>query len=127
MAGHLVRLIGDKLDYLSFESQNLKDPSAAFNFYAGNVEDKFIVEPGAILISWAGQLVSFGVHVWSGPRGVLNQHIFKVEPRIKFEREYLREALDQVVEGAKATFQGKRNEASHKGFARRGNNRAATD
>jgi len=86
--------------------QNLKDSTAEFNHYDGQFELKHRVKKGALLISWAGQLVSFGVHIWDGPEGVLNQHIFKVEPKLPFEIPFLQHALSHVVEAAKSHFQG---------------------
>jgi type I restriction enzyme, S subunit len=58
------------------------------------------------LLSWSGQLVSFGAFIWDGPEGVLNQHIFNVRPRISFELEFLEFALAYVVEVSKAKFHG---------------------
>ena len=86
--------------------QNLKNPLAQFNLYEGKFEPKHLVKKGALLIAWAGQLVSFGVHIWEGPEGVLNQHIFKVEPRLEYEINFLQHALSHVVESAKSRFQG---------------------
>jgi type I restriction enzyme S subunit len=86
--------------------QNLKDPRAPFNYFSGTAEKKFHVSPGDILVSWAGQLVSFGVYLWKGPAGVLNQHIFRVEPKMEFTNEFLCEALSHIVESAKTNFQG---------------------
>jgi type I restriction enzyme, S subunit len=91
--------------------QNLKDPEAPFNYFSGNLDPKFIVNPGTILVSWAGQLVSFGVYVWEGTQAAVNQHIFKVEPKVEFASTYLRYALSDVVHRAKASFQG--NEMKH--------------
>lgn len=86
--------------------QNLKDPSAPFNCFQGDFDVKHRVEKGDLLLSWAGQLVSFGLHIWNGPTGVLNQHIFKVVPKLAFERTYLEQALTYVVETAKHRFHG---------------------
>jgi len=86
--------------------QNLKDSQADFNRYDGEFAPKHLVGKGALLISWAGQLVSFGVHIWAGPEGVLNQHIFKCEPRKPFSILFLKYALAHVVEQSKASFQG---------------------
>jgi type I restriction enzyme S subunit len=86
--------------------QNLKNGEADFNHYEGQFEPKHHVKRGALLIAWAGQLVSFGVHTWAGPEGVLNQHIFKVEPRVAFEIPFLQHMLSYVVENAKSRFQG---------------------
>lgn len=59
--------------------QNLNDPSAPFNFSQAPVAERNRVEPGDLLFAWSGTIgSSFGARVWSGPSGVLNQHIFKV-------------------------------------------------
>lgn len=77
--------------------QNLNG-SKDFNFYQGKVEDKWLVEPGQILFAWAGvKGVSFGPKVWNGPRGVLNQHIFKVHPKPGAQKSWLYLALLDVT------------------------------
>ncbi|MFC2079520.1 restriction endonuclease subunit S [Candidatus Bipolaricaulota bacterium] len=86
--------------------QNLKDRFAPFNYFDSKCSDRFNVEPGDLLLAWAGQLVSFGVHIWDGPAGLLNQHIFNVHPRVPFELEYLEFSLGQIVELAKGHFHG---------------------
>lgn len=58
--------------------QNLNNRQAPFNHFAGDVDEAHLVEPGDLLISWSGTPgTSFGAFVWTGPAGVLNQHIFK--------------------------------------------------
>ena len=58
--------------------QNLNG-SQSFNYFDGEPEDRWIVEPGDLLFAWAGvKGVSFGPKIWPGPRGVLNQHIYRV-------------------------------------------------
>lgn len=60
--------------------QNLNDPSAEFNYSQAPVPERNRVEPGDLLFAWSGTLgSSFGARIWSGPSGVLNQHIFKVQ------------------------------------------------
>lgn len=86
--------------------QNLRGPETVFNYYDGDFEPKHLVEKDALLVSWAGQLVSFGVHIWPGPKGVLNQHIFKIEPFVECELHFLQHALAHLVERAKLQFQG---------------------
>jgi type I restriction enzyme S subunit len=86
--------------------QNLKDREAAFNFFEGDYEPKYFTRKGTILIAWAGQLVSFGVHIWNGPEGLLNQHIFRAEPLLEAENDYLQCALAHVVEHTKSRFHG---------------------
>jgi type I restriction enzyme S subunit len=59
--------------------QNLKDPTASFNFFQGDPETQVPVRRGDLLFSWSGSKgTSFGPHIWRGQLGVLNQHIFKV-------------------------------------------------
>ena len=79
--------------------QNLKDSKALFNYFQGKVPEKFHVDKGDLLFAWSGTPgTSFGAHIWSGPLGVLNQHIFNV----RFDRSfislpYLRHAFNQNV------------------------------
>jgi type I restriction enzyme, S subunit len=74
--------------------QNLNG-SPEFNFYDGAVNPKWHVLPGDLLFAWSGQRgVSFGPRIWSGPEGVLNQHIFKVQERSELvTQRFLFEAL----------------------------------
>src|SRR5258708_3170634 len=54
--------------------QDLTGTGDAPNYYAGWVEDKYLVQPDDLLVSWAATL---GAFIWRGPEGWLNQHIFK--------------------------------------------------
>lgn len=58
--------------------QNLTDPRKPFNRTTQDFDERFLVEPGTILVSWSATLDAF---VWRGEQAVLNQHIFKVVPR----------------------------------------------
>jgi type I restriction enzyme S subunit len=73
--------------------QNLTGSGSAFNYFAGELEDRYVVPTGALLISWAATL---GVYRWDGPEGALNQHIFRVDSFINedFHRYLLEHALD---------------------------------
>jgi Type I restriction modification DNA specificity domain len=63
--------------------QNLNG-SKEFNYFNGIPDESWLVEPGTILFAWAGvRGVSFGPTIWSGPRGVLNQHIYRIHPHIR--------------------------------------------
>lgn len=83
--------------------QNLNDPSAAFNYCSFPVDPKHELQPGDLLISWSGTPgTSFGAFIWRGPRGVLNQHIFRVEIYARaYEPAFLRIAvnarLDEMI------------------------------
>jgi len=76
--------------------QNLTGSSSTVNYYSGVVEDRYIVEPGDLLISWAATL---GAYFWPGPRAVLNQHIFRVESYINknFHKYLVDNALRELM------------------------------
>lgn len=86
--------------------QNLRDASAGFNYFDGVIEDRHVVEEGDLLFAWSGTPgTSFGAFLWHGPRGVLNQHIFKLtvdESRVN--KEFLCLAinvkLDEYIDAA---------------------------
>jgi hypothetical protein len=88
--------------------QNLKDPDAEFNYFAGELDDRHRVRHGDLLFAWSGTPgTSFGAHIWKGPAAALNQHIFN----IKFDRDvldprYFCLALNQNVSRYVAQAQG---------------------
>ena len=55
--------------------QNLNNPVAPFNYFDGDVPNKYLVKKGDILICWSASL---GAYEWTGEDAYLNQHIFKV-------------------------------------------------
>ena len=57
--------------------QNLTNPNAVYNYFQGNIPDRYILANGDLLISWSATL---DVFFWMGGRAVLNQHIFKAMP-----------------------------------------------
>lgn len=79
--------------------QNLNG-SANFNFYNGPVAPGWLVQPGDLLFAWSGtRESSFGPTIWSGPQGVLNQHIFKVyENKSVVSRQFLYLLLNHNLE-----------------------------
>jgi len=77
--------------------QNLNG-SNEFNFYKGKIKEKWLVNPGQLLFAWAGTRgVSFGPKIWNGPQGVLNQHIYKLDPKIKSDNRWLYYAIMRVT------------------------------
>ncbi|MEY4733472.1 MAG: hypothetical protein RLZZ464_1538 [Pseudomonadota bacterium] len=66
--------------------QNLSGRSRDFNRADGDFDASVIVQPGDILVSWSATLEAY---VWSGERGVLNQHIFRVQPSPCVDKRYL--------------------------------------
>ena len=88
--------------------QNLNNPESDFNYYSGVVREKFLIDQGQLLFSWSGSReTSFGAHIWSGGRAILNQHIFKVEfDSSKYIDLYLHHALNLAVTDVKQNLHG---------------------
>lgn len=86
--------------------QNLNG-SDDFNFFAGPPKPGWVVETGDLLFAWAGvKGSSFGPRIWRGPRGVLNQHIFRVQPGEGVVKEWLFEALRLATHEIEERAQG---------------------
>ena len=79
--------------------QNLNDESAPFNYYAGEYNPVHEINDGELLFSWSGTPgTSFGAFRWFRGKGVLNQHIFRVIPKIDVDKEYLKYALNGNIQ-----------------------------
>jgi type I restriction enzyme, S subunit len=60
--------------------QNLNGADKPFNHWAGALDKQVLVKTGDLLLAWSGTPgTSFGAHIWSGPNGILNQHIFRCD------------------------------------------------
>lgn len=72
--------------------QNLTDKTKPFNRTKRDVDKRLYIKKGDILVSWSATL---GVFIWEDEEvGLLNQHIFKVEPNLKIvDKNYLEKAL----------------------------------
>ncbi|MBH1623353.1 restriction endonuclease subunit S [Stenotrophomonas maltophilia] len=78
-----------------------------FDHFSGVPEERWLVEPGQMLFSWAGTKgVSFGPAIWRGALGVLNQHIFKVQSKSGIDSEWLYWALKHVTNRIEAQSHG---------------------
>ena len=77
--------------------QNLNG-SQTFNYFSPEPLPEWIVEPGELLFAWAGSRgSSFGPCIWPGPRGLLNQHIYRVKPRGVIEKTFLYYTLKSIT------------------------------
>jgi len=77
--------------------QNLNG-SRDFHRFPGRPNPRWTVESGDLLFAWAGvRGSSFGPRLWSGPKGVLNQHIFRLRPVDGVVKVWLFEALKLVT------------------------------
>ena len=74
--------------------ENLNDVNANFNYFQGNVDKKYVIENGDILLSWSASL---GVFIWHRGKAVLNQHIFKVTPKTNVTNDYLFWSLHRAI------------------------------
>lgn len=120
--GNARRSIGDLCDFFNGNGFRPPDWSASglpiiriqnlngsqnFNYFDGTPKPKWIVEPGDLLFAWAGvKGVSFGPTIWPGPRGVLNQHIFRVVPRKGIDKYWLYLALQVATRRIEANAHG---------------------
>ena len=88
--------------------QNLNTPDNRFNYYTGEVRDRFIINEGQLLFSWSGSRgTSFGAHIWNGGKAVLNQHIFKVGyDEARATKLYLFHALNKAVAQVEENLHG---------------------
>lgn len=79
--------------------QNLNNESAPFNYYVGEYDSVHEIDNGELLFSWSGTPgTSFGAFRWYRGKGVLNQHIFKVIPKIEVNKDYLKYALNGNIQ-----------------------------
>lgn len=93
--------------------QNLNG-SRDFKYFGGAAKDRWIIDAGDLLFAWAGvKGTSFGPYVWDGPRGVLNQHIYKVQPHDGVEKQWLFETLRQVTQEIEERAQGFKSSLLH--------------
>jgi len=86
--------------------QNLNG-NPEFNYYQGEPDPDWLVEPGTLLFAWAGTRgVSFGPTVWNGPTGVLNQHIYRILPIGGVDKSWLFLALRTVTDRIESKAHG---------------------
>ncbi|MDP1930502.1 MAG: restriction endonuclease subunit S [Gammaproteobacteria bacterium] len=79
--------------------QNLNNPDAHFNCYAGELRERFLVENGELLFAWSGTPgTSFGAHIWRGGKAALNQHIFRIDfDESRINKKYFMLAINQKL------------------------------
>lgn len=75
--------------------QNLTDPSKPFNLTTREVDDRYLVNKGDVLVSWSATI---DVFEWAGDAALLNQHIFKVDfDADKIDKQYFKVALKKTI------------------------------
>lgn len=87
--------------------QNLNNPDAPFNHFAGTYDDRIAVAPGDLLFSWSGTVgSSFGPHIWEGRPSVLNQHIFRVTLDDCLDKRFAFYALKRITADVERSVNG---------------------
>lgn len=75
--------------------QNLTDPDKPINRTQKDVDQKYIVNRGDLLVSWSATLDAF---IWHGEQAVLNQHIFRVVPEQRIvQADFLYYGIKQSI------------------------------
>lgn len=77
-----------------------------YKYFSGLPKPKWLVNPGDLLFAWSGSRDGLGPKLWRGPRGVLNQHIFRVIPSEGVEKRWLFEVLRSSALKMKGQAQG---------------------
>lgn len=78
--------------------QNLNNPQAEFNYFQGEIDNKYLVHDGDVLISWA---THFEAYCWTGGDAWLNQHIFRVDfNKIHVDKMYFIFATEEALRQA---------------------------
>ncbi|MDD9859361.1 MAG: restriction endonuclease subunit S [Nitrospira sp.] len=84
--------------------QNLNNDSASYNYYSGNVQDRYLIKDGDLLVSWSASLDAF---IWNRGDAILNQHIFKVvENPSLVERKFLYFSIKNAMDTIKNQVHG---------------------
>jgi type I restriction enzyme S subunit len=66
--------------------QNLTNSDSKFNYYTGDIEEKYVVQKGDLLFPWSA---SINVYIWKGEKAYLNQHIYKIVPNENIVKKFL--------------------------------------
>jgi|SRR5215211_1564826 restriction endonuclease S subunit len=82
---------------------NMTDPRSEYLTTNQPFDNKYTVQTNDLLVSWSA---SFKSVIWSGPTGVLNQHIFKVTEKPGNHRGFIRHAIEAVFDDMQSKVVG---------------------
>ncbi len=71
--------------------EQLKNPSAPTDHYAGKLPEKNVIDDGDLIFSWSASLF---LSIWKDGRAALNQHLFKVIEKAGVDREFLKSYIE---------------------------------
>lgn len=84
--------------------QNLTESSQNINYYAGQIDKRYLIQDGDVLISWSASL---GVYEWKNGNAWLNQHIFKVKfDKIPFEKSFFKYVISAKLDHMSSVAHG---------------------
>jgi len=74
--------------------QNLTGEQKEYNYFDGNLDEKYKVENGDILLAWSGTINLFQ---WEGKNAALNQHIYRVDTEGRINDIFFQFKLEEVI------------------------------
>lgn len=78
--------------------QNLNNKDAEYNYFDGEIDEKYLIKKGDVLISWSA---SIGIYEWDLEDAYLNQHIFKVVfEKEEIDKKYFKFMVDIALNKA---------------------------
>ncbi len=84
--------------------QNLTKSSSEINYFTGEIDPKYKVSKGDLLISWSATL---GIYEWEGEDAWLNQHIFKVVfDKKEFNKSFFKHLISQSLRQMQSQVHG---------------------
>jgi len=85
---------------------NLHKPNFPYWLYEGNIIERYKVENGDLLFSWAGVQASIDVYLYKGDTGMLNQHIYNLKPKTGIEKLFLFQLLQLNLNALRSSLGG---------------------
>lgn len=71
--------------------EQLKNPDAVTDYYAGKLPAENIIEDGDLIFSWSASLF---LRIWTHGKAALNQHLFKVVEKEGVDRVFLKSFIE---------------------------------
>ena len=85
---------------------NLHKPNFPYWLYEGNIIERYKVENGDLLFSWAGVQASIDVYLYEGNTGMLNQHIYNLKPKTGIDKLFLFQLLQLNLNALRSSLGG---------------------
>jgi type I restriction enzyme S subunit len=99
----------DILPVIKIKEINNGGFNGSTEFMTNDIDKRLIIEDGDILFPWSASL---GIYIWTGGKGGLNQHIFKVASN-KYEKWYMYNWIKKHMQYFKQIAYGKKTTMGH--------------